>query len=153
MIGKCEGFFIYPAPKQKRDFKIAPWYLDTALTRSYQSALDTFNNGHWDATVIACRKTLEGIVHRLDPSGKGALFQRLEGLFSSQVVIDPLRRLTNALRTSGNAAAHFSDDHANDEASAGAVLDLLEFFLEFAFELPQEAKAIENKMSKASSVP
>jgi hypothetical protein len=140
---------MHPKPPLKRELVTPSGSLgNSALERAYHSAITAYNVGLWDASITSCRKTLEGIVHSLDPNGSGPLFKRLQDLFQKPDLLQPLVHLTNTLRQGGNIGAHFDLEREPDEQVARLMLDLLEYFLEYTFVLSERSKALEQKLAQ-----
>ena len=145
----CSGIYMHPKPPLKREPVTPSGSLGSEpLERAYHSALKAYNVGLWDASITSCRKTLEGIVQSLDPSGTGPLFKRLQELFQKPDLLKPLAHLTNTLRQGGNLGAHFDLEREPDEQIARLMLDLLEYFLEYTFVLSEKSKSLEHKLGQ-----
>jgi hypothetical protein len=119
---------------------------EPALERAYHSAIRAYNVGLWDACATSCRKTVEGIVHSLNPEGKGPLFQRLKAVFESTNLTEPLVHVSESLRKGGNIGAHFDLEREPDQEVAEIMVDLLDYFLEYTFVLKNKAKELEKRL-------
>ena len=119
-----------------------------ALSRAYESAVAAHNAGLWDACAMSCRKTLEGIVHHLSPDAtqSGPLFEQLKTLFEEKDLSDPLVRIADVLRKGGNVAAHFNLEVQTDRTMAENMVDLIDYFLEYLFVLPDRARELEDRL-------
>jgi hypothetical protein len=108
------------------------------LQRAYQQTLDASNAGIWSATATLCRRTLEGIMANLVPKAKRdeSLAQQLKRLSSSIDLGKPLVTLSDALRQNGNLGAHFDSEKEPDRETVAAMLDLLDYLLEYLYTLP-----------------
>lgn len=145
----CALLCIYPKPRVIRGPIVPPEQLsNTALARAYQSAINAFNAGLWDACATSCRKTLEGLVHSLLPAdkAKGSLFDQLRILPDSVNLSEPLILIADSLRKGGNIGAHFDLEKSPDQTVAGLMLDLLDYFMEYLYVLKEQAKTLEKQL-------
>ena len=107
----------------------------------------------WDACLTSCRKTLEGIVKTEGNSTGGTLFHQLEDFFNDQDLSQPLVHLTNTLRQGGNIGAHFDLEREPDQNVARMMLDLIEYFLEFVYILPNKSAELEARIATLAEPP
>src|SRR5205814_5360298 len=105
---------------------------------AYQDTLRAYNAGIWSATTVSCRVTLEGIVKNLlaQANVKGPLANQIRQLGTAVDLSQPLITLADALREGGNIGAHFDEQKEADKETAGAMLDLIEYLLEYVYTLP-----------------
>jgi hypothetical protein len=143
---------VHPNPTTTREPVLPPGHLpEPALERAYYSAVRAYNVGLWDACATSCRKTLEGIVHTLNPQGKGPLFQQLKEVFQSANLTEPLVHVSDVLRKGGNIGAHFDLEREPDQQVAEIMVDLLDYFLEFTFVLKERAAELEKRLDSLSA--
>jgi len=127
--------------------------MNAALARSYQSALSAYNAGLWPACAQSVRRTLEGLVHSLikEDQNSGALFQRLKALPEKVDLAEPLLKLADTLRKGGNIASHFDLEKEPDQHVAEAMVDLLDYFMEYVFVLREKATELEKRLDALGS--
>jgi uncharacterized protein YecA (UPF0149 family) len=146
-----EELFMRPAPAARQTIEGAE-SMPTAVRQAYQDTIDVFNAGVWSATATQTRRTLEGIVHELLPEQerKGTLAQQLRKLAESESVnlAQPLITLSNALRESGNIGAHFDLTRTTDRATAEAMLDLIDYLIEYIYTLPEMIEELNRKVQQ-----
>ncbi len=105
--------------------------LPARLKSAYSEAISCFNSRAYTATAVMCRKTLEGICGEHGAKGNN-LVQNLKELRDKGIIENRLFEWADALRISGNEAAH---DLAITTSSEDA-RDILEFtsaLLEYVF--------------------
>ena len=143
----CVELCMHPNPTTTREPVIEQGHLpEPALERAYYSALRAYNVGLWDACATSCRKTLEGIVHSLNPDGKGALYEQLRSVFESSHLTEPLIQVADSLRRGGNIGAHFDLEREPDQQIAETMIDLLDYFLEYTFVLKEKAEELKKRL-------
>lgn len=143
---------MHPNPSTTRDAVIPKGHLpEAALERAYYSAIRAYNVGLWDACATSCRKTLEGIVHTLNPEGKGPLFQQLKTVFEQANLTEPLVHVSDSIRKAGNIGAHFDLEREPNQEVSEIMLDLLDYFLEFLFVLKDKAQDLEKRIEALSN--
>lgn len=124
--------------------------MPAAVRRAYQDTVAVFNSGVWGATATAARRTLEGIVGNLLPNNRGTLAQQLRRLGESESVnlAQPLTTLSNSLRQGGNIGAHFDLERDPDRETAGAMLDLIEYLIEYIYTLPKMIEELDVRVER-----
>lgn len=143
----CAELCVHPNPTRPRESIVPTGHMpEPALERAYHSAIRAYNAGLWDACAVSCRKTLEGTVRSLNPDGKGPLFAQLKAVFESANVMEPLVEVCESLRKGGNIGAHFDLEREPDAEVAEIMIDLLDYFLDYAFVLKDRAKALQQKL-------
>jgi Domain of unknown function (DUF4145) len=141
--------YMRPAPAARHPIAGAE-SMPTAVRQAYQDTIDVFNAGVWSATATQTRRTLEGIVHELLPAEerRGPLAQQLRKLAESVDLAQPLITLSNALRESGNIGAHFDLTRTTDRATAQAMLDLIDYLIEYIYALPEMIEELNRKVQQ-----
>jgi hypothetical protein len=118
---------IHP-PVRRLSFRVP-----TELRRSFQEALQCHESGHYLATALMCRRTLEGVCsHHLGKVKN--LSQSLKELHSKQIIDDRLYEWATALRDDGNLAAHDMSARISQE-DATDLVDFSEAILDYVFVL------------------
>lgn len=143
-----EGYlFIRPSPPKTHRRPIEGHEaLPERLRRAYKAALDVYNAGVWTATANSCRRTLEGIVPDLHPDAEGPLARRLKELPDNVDLAEPLVTLSHAVREGGNLGSHFDLEKEPDRETAEAMLELVEYFLEYVYTLPRMIEDLNRKL-------
>lgn len=144
----CAFLGMYPAPHRQRQPIVGADLLPDELKAEYLELLETFNHRLWRAVVTQCRVALEGVVANIDPSGTAQLHQRLKDLASKVDLAEPIHKLADLLRKGGNTGAHFDPTNRPDEGVATAMLELLEYLVEYIYALPEMVKQLEEKLAK-----
>lgn len=146
-----DELYMRPAPAARAPIEGAE-AMPTAVRQAYQDTIDVFNAGVWSATATQTRRTLEGIVHELlpDEERSGPLAQQLRKLAESESVdlAQPLITLSDALRESGNIGAHFDLTRTTDRATAQAMLDLIDYLIEYIYALPGMIEDLNRKVQQ-----
>jgi len=144
----CACLLIYPTPRIIREPIVAADKMNPALARSYQSALAAYNVGLWTACASSCRRTLEGLVKSLlgEEHSKEPLFQQMKSLPEKVNLAEPLIILADNLRKGGNIASHFDLEKEPDQHVAEAMVDLLDYFMEYVFVLKEKAQELEKRL-------
>lgn len=139
---------VHPSPAQSRQPIAGQEHIPPKIQRAYQAMLRAYNSREWDFTLTGCRRTLEGINACYIPKEKRVtnLFKNLELLPNYVSMSEPLVELAHTLRESGNLGAHFDDEKESDEEIATAAIDLVEYFLEYLFVLPNQVRELRAKL-------
>jgi hypothetical protein len=114
------------------------------IREAYVEAIGVYNASVWSATATLCGRTLEGIVIHLASLGSDpvagredmTLNQLLRALETKGSLTGPLVALSDCLRHGRNLGAHFDTSVPVDGNLATAMLDLLDYLLEYIFTLP-----------------
>jgi len=77
---------------------------------------------------------------------KEPLFQQLKALPEKVNLSEPLILLAENLRKGGNVAAHFDLEKEPDQPVAEAMLDLLDYFVEYIYVLKEKAQDLEKRL-------
>jgi len=143
---------IFPAPQRPRQPIEGENLMPARIRKAYHGCLGVYNAGVWSATATLCRRTLEGIVADLlpEPERKGGLAEQLNKLSESVDLSKPLITLSEALRQGGNIGAHFDLDKEPDQETAQAMLDLIEYLLEYVYTLPKMVQALNQRLTALS---
>ncbi|HEY9286165.1 MAG TPA: DUF4145 domain-containing protein [Pyrinomonadaceae bacterium] len=131
-------------------------FLPKPLKDAYREAISCFKSKAYTATAIMCRKTLEGICVEHGAKGNN-LVSALKDLKDKGVIESRLYEWADALRISGNEAAH----DVKVTVSAEDARDILEFtnaLLEYVFTFRDKFEEFKNRRankgkSKPNSAP
>ena len=136
---------LYP-PIRRLSFRVP-----TELRRSFQEALRCHESGHYLATALMCRRTLEGVCsHHLGKVRN--LSQSLKDLHSKQVIDDRLYEWATALRDDGNLAAHDISARISHE-DAEDLVDFSEAILDYVFVLRDRFVEYKSRRAKRGVKP
>jgi hypothetical protein len=128
---------MYPSPSVARTLIEGYDLLPEPIQRAYRDTVTVYNAGVYSATVTLCRRTLEGIVNELEQGKQSEpLYNRLERLSESVNLTQPLITLSHAVRKAGNLGAHFDLSKEPDKPTVQAMLELIEYLLEYVYTLP-----------------
>jgi C4-type Zn-finger protein len=144
--------YMRPAPVARQPIEGAEM-MPTAVRRAYQSTINVYNAGEWDATATQTRVTLEGVVHHLlqEKERKGlVLADQIAKLAETKTteLAQPLITLSNTLREGGNIGAHFDLTRMTDQPTAEAMLDLLDYLIEYLYALPRMIDALAQRIQE-----
>lgn len=149
---QCRDMFMYPAPKVDRE----PDFSDIEdipenILEDYQSAVNVFNIGEWNATAVCCRRIMEGLMHHLlDPDMHNKpLFQQMQKLPEKHDMSKPILELATSIREGGNWGAHFSPDSKPDERAASLMIEFVEYFLQYVLALPHKVDRLSKQIREA----
>jgi hypothetical protein len=144
--------YMRPSPSTHREPIEGADMMPTAVRQAYQDTIDVYNARVWSATATQTRRTLEGIVHELLPEEerKGPLAQQLRKLAEAESVnlAQPLITLSNSLRESGNIGAHFDLTRTTDQPTAEAMLDLIDYLIEYIYTLPEMIEELNRRVQQ-----
>jgi hypothetical protein len=136
---------LYPSP----DNRVNP-NLPKPLQLAYTEALACFKSKAYTATAIMCRKTLEGICVEHGVAER-TLVSSLKKLKDKGVIESRLYEWADALRISGNEAAHDVNVTISDE-DARDILEFTNALLEYVFTFRDKFEEFKNRRnSKAST--
>lgn len=124
--------------------------LPEPVQRAYKASLDCYNARVWPAVAATARRVLEAVTKtELDEENrKKALFKQLEELTNNRDLLAPLKKLTHQIRQGGNIGAHFDEEKEPDQRTAAAMLDLLEYMLEYLYVLPSQIDDLEKRLEQ-----
>lgn len=117
---------LYPKPDKNINSKL-PKYIDDA----FKEALQCFKCEAFTASVIMCRKTLEGICkeYRIETRH---LYDKLKTMKQNKIIDDNLWEWADTLRLAGNDAAH-DLDIIFDEVDAQDSIDFTYALIDYLF--------------------
>ena len=145
----CACLTIFPPPEAHRDPIKGHAAVPDRIRRAYLEAVGVFNAGVWSATATCTRRTLEGLVNELLlADSEKPLAARIKTLSQSADLAKPLTTLSDLLREGGNIGAHFDLDREPDKEMARAMLDLLDYLLEYVYGLPAKIEALKNRIAE-----
>ena len=148
----CACLWIYPLARAERQPIPEVENMPPALAHVYKATCQAYNAGLWAPCAVSCRRTLEGLVKLLitDAEVKPAstLADQLKQLPGEVNLAEPLLMLAENVRKGGNLGAHFDLEKEPDQGVAEAMVDLLEYFLEYVYALEQRAIALEDRIEK-----
>jgi hypothetical protein len=122
--------------------------MPAAVRQAYQDVIDVYNAGVWSATATMTRRTLEGIVNNLLPEEKGPLARQLEQLGKTVDLARPLITLSHSVRQGGNIGAHFDLTRTPDRPTSEAMLDLIEYLIEYIYTLPKRIEELDSRIDR-----
>jgi Domain of unknown function (DUF4145) len=133
---------LYP-PVRRLSFQIP-----SELRRSFRESIGCQESGHYLATALMCRRTLEGIcIHYLGSVQN--LAAGLRKLHEKGIVDDRLLEWAEALRNDGNLAAHDFNVRITPE-DAEDLVDFTEAILDYVFVLRDRFEEYKNRRERRS---
>lgn len=148
-----EGIYIYPAIQTFKNPKNYERYVPSSLQQAYESALSSYNSKNYIATAVGCRRTLEGIFHFLlaeEDRGR-TLAQSIEKAKERVDWVAPLNALAHMIRHGGNLGAHFDEEREPNEHVAKSMVELLEYLMEYLYELPKNIEGLQHNLEIRNS--
>jgi hypothetical protein len=144
--------YMFPECKGFREILFADSEIPGPLRRAYESTVNAFNSKNYTATAVCCRRTLEGIFKYRLPEGKKdlTLAKAIDQIKDSEDLAKPLNNLSHAIRQGGNLGAHFDMEKEPGKELAEAMVDLLEYFIEYLYTLPSQIERIDNVLGNDS---
>jgi|GEM_PF-891932 len=144
----CARIVMYPEPPHRTAIAGTNLVPDR-VQNAYRDALKAYNAGIWSATNVSCRVTLEGIVQNLlgGPKGRGTLEKHIQQLATTVDLSQPLITLANMVRSGGNIGAHFDEQKEADRDTAEAMVDLIEYLLEYVYTLPGMVTQLDQRIA------
>ncbi len=145
---KSDRVVMYPEPPHRTAIT-GTNLVPERVRNAYRDALKAYNAGIWSATNVTCRVTLEGIVQNLigQPKGRDTLATQIRQLATAVDLSQPLITLANTVRTGGNIGAHFDELKEADSDTAEAMLDLIEYLLEYVYTLPGMVTQLDQRIA------
>lgn len=125
--------FPYGKPEQlypSNEFHINP-EIPKELKLALLESIKCYRNGANTATVIMCRRTIEGFCFMKGING-GNLAKSIEKLKDEKIINEQLFEWANALRISGNEAAH-NIEATFENTDAKDILDFTIAILDFSY--------------------
>lgn len=151
----CRCLSMFPAPHLPRQPIKGKQLVPELIRRAYVEAVNVFNARVWTATATCCRRTLEAVMKDLlkEEYRKLPLYEQLQKLKTAVDLDKPLVDLSHTVRKGGNLGAHFDLEKEPDEKTAQAILDMIEYFLEYLYTLPRMIAQLEKNLSSKESGP
>lgn len=112
----------------------SPQYTPENIDKFYLQAANALKSGSYDASAMMSRKVLEVAVKKLNPSGTGKLYNRIEELSNNGTITEELKDWAHIIRDDGNEAAH-EEEPVSAEFSK-ELLSFAEMFLMYTFTMP-----------------
>jgi hypothetical protein len=114
----------------------------------YTQVIALYNGGFYGPASVNCRRLLEGIMGDLvQEEGKnGLLYERIAMLPQLINTSQPFTDIANALRLVGNFGAHYGQNQTPDKDDAEITIELLEYFMEFIYILPEKIAGINERI-------
>lgn len=159
---KVKEIWVLPKPterQEKIDVSLIDGQHSRRIIKLYKSIIRLYNMDEYAASVSACGRLVEAVGKtRLSGSKPvntiGALFKKLEdevkknGGFTSEV-IRPFLSLGEAIRLGRNPSDHFDLEIEPTQELAEKIIDLIEFFMTYIYELSGEVEKV-NELLKLS---
>ena len=143
------GLLMFPAPRLPRQPVPGLELMPDRIRKAYYDALCVFNARVWSATATCCRRSLETATAHALPADRatGSLRDQLQQWQQAVDWAKPLATLTHTLQPGSIAATHFDLDKEPDAATAEALLNLIESFLQYAYVLPATLEKLDRQLA------
>ena len=140
---------MFPPPIRPRQPIPGATLMPPRVAKAYSDVLGVYNANVWSATATQVRRTLEGVLTDLLPADKrqGTLADQIRNLPSSVDLGKPLVTLADGIRQGGNLGAHFDNDKDPDQPTAEAMLDLIEYLIEYMYTLPGMIQQLHDRLA------
>ncbi len=144
----CEYIAVSPVPHKPREALSGSEMIPSSIFKAYMDVVNVFNSKVWTATATCCRRTLEAMMLNVLPEEKckGSLASQIRSLANDVDLHKPLLHLSDSIRKAGNLGAHFDEDMEPDEHTALAMLDLIEYLMEYLFILPKQIEGLDSRL-------
>lgn len=147
--------YMYPAPNVREPIPGIESIdgLSDRLKEVYASAIRVYNIGEWPSASVACRRVLEGVTRASLPESEHAkkLYHQIESLPDHLDLAKPIKDLAHQLRDGGNLGAHFDSEKEPNQETVSAMLDLLDFLVEYLHILPHRIQDLKTQIDELSS--
>lgn len=151
----CNQIWFEPVPKIRSLITDGLSTSDDAqairVWKAYRNAIDAFNSGKWEQSLVSCGRVVEGIGKTKFPNASstqqiGRLFKKLKQEISdkpdTKEVLTPLLSLGEALRVGRNPGGHFDLEGDPDRDLADKVIDLTEFLIKYVYLIANETENV-----------
>ena len=103
----------------------------------------------YKATVVICRRALENMADLQQAKGNN-LFEKIEDLYSREVIGKGTFEIATRVRQFGNYGAHPKDDLLGGVAKgdAGAILEITQHLLKDVYEIPGKVEKLKKRLVK-----
>ena len=144
---------VHPDPGQSRQCLEVGHLMPKRVMNAYQEAVDVYRGKNWNATASMCRRTLEGLLSEILPDEKrrGSLADQIEKLKEHMCLVGPLVAVSDSLRKCGNIGSHFDEKIDADEHIASALLDFIDYLVEYLYVLPDSTGKLKTRLSELDS--
>ena len=144
IIGARPGFYIdvefvdqYPKRTPKPHESIPPQVAD-----DYIEAIKCFDVGAWKASVVMCRRALQGSVIEKGAK-KDKLVDQIDELYDQQIITKAIKDWAHEIRLTGNIGAHPDKDGLQDvtREDAKELIEFMEEYLNYVYIMPSKVAA------------
>ena len=116
----------------------------------YIEAIKCFDISSWKASVVMCRRALQGSV--IDKGAKkDKLWEQIDELYDQQIITKGIKDWAHEIRLTGNIGAHPDKDGLEDvtQEDAKELIDFMEEYLNYVYIMPSKVAAKRVKKEKA----
>lgn len=116
------------------------------VVNDYVEAIKCFDVGAWKASVVMCRRALQGSVIERG-STKSKLADQIDDLHNNEIITKDIKDWAHEIRLTGNIGAHPSKDGLEDvtEEDAKELIAFVEEYLNFVYIMPSKVAAKRSK--------
>ena len=141
---------IYPEPEDWHASISFAGEIPDWLSRSFNSTVEAYNARQYVATAVCARRTLEGLFKSLVPEDKKTLVlaKLIEEASKSTNLVEPLHKLSHAVRAGGNLGAHFDEAKEPDQEMAKHMVELVEYLISYLFVLPKKIDGLNSTLDR-----
>lgn len=103
----------------------------------YIDAIKSFDVGAWKASVVMCRRALQGSVIEKGAK-KDKLWEQIDELHDRQIITKDIKDWAHEIRLTGNIGAHPDKDGLEDvtKEDAKELIDFIEEYLNYVYIMP-----------------
>ncbi|HBS27279.1 MAG TPA: hypothetical protein DD827_09190 [Gammaproteobacteria bacterium] len=123
--------------------------LDDKLISAYQSTINVFNSGEWNATAILIRRFLDGI----NKATLGAdyvdedLDKQLQAVIKNKDLSRPITKMAETV-SNGMAKKCFNLEVESTKESSSLMIEFTELLVEYLYIIPMRAEALHQRANE-----
>ncbi len=122
--------------------------VDEPVAQDANEAHRCFSVGAWRATAAMTRRAIQTAAYSLEAPEK-KLLDQIDWLADNSHIPTQMKDVAHQIRLGGNAGAHPDHDGIHDvgEAEAQALLEFLDDFLKYVFQIPANLKRLQSSQA------
>lgn len=115
----------------------------------YVDAITCFDIGAWKASVVMCRRALQGSMIEKGAK-KDKLWEQIDELYEQEIITKSIKDWAHEIRLTGNIGAHPDKDGLEDvtKEDAKELIDFMEEYLNYVYVMPSKVAAKRAKKEK-----
>jgi len=119
------------------------------VNEDFVEAQKCYDAEAYKATIVICRRALETMSDLQQAKGKN-LFDKIEDLYSRELISKGTSEIATQVRQFGNYGAHPKDDLLGGitERDAGVILEITQHLLKDVYEIPRKVEKLKKRLQK-----